>query len=82
MADKKAFFEELAPDMLEGVAGGVITPETEILLRLDLAEVKKRYTFDEAIDIILKYSDKHELSELGTTPEEVADYARTHWGDI
>ena len=83
MKDKRILFEHLTPDMLEGVAGGVITPECEKGLRMDIAAAKSDgFSMEETIGFIMNNSDMDMLSRLGTTPEELADYARAHWDEL
>ena len=83
MKDGRILFENLTADMLDGIAGGVITPECESGLRADIGLAKSEgYSLEETIGFIMNYSDMDTLARLGATPEELADYARAHWDEI
>lgn len=84
MADRKWVFDNLTPDMLENVSGGM--PDSlRISLRERLADCKGAgESKDELISDTLEccWTSREEWAAAGTTPEEVAAYINEIWDSL
>lgn len=74
---------ELSVEDLEGVAGGVITPEGEAKLRWGLGIAKSQgLTMKEVIDLVPTYYNIFHSQFPDTTAEEAIDLIEKIWDTI
>ena len=73
---------ELSPEMLESIAGGVVTEKAETVMLALIKSLKndpnKEHTADETIDFILGNCMDNVLFE-GVTEEDVRGFVAKYW---